>query len=142
MSYDDCFDDLVPVSTVRFVLDGVRVRADKPVALTLKHAGESNPGYFNARARLDAQLKASTGEPTSDAMRPLLIPIFAKHVIADWENVNGTDGKATKYSARECEELLSALARKRPDIVDRVMVFAMRPDNFTAQLDASAVGNE
>jgi hypothetical protein len=141
MSFDDCFDDLVPQGTVRFTLDGVLVRSTKPAVLVLKHAGEANAPYFNARAKIDAQLKATTGDVTGNAMRPLLIPIFAKHVIAGWDNVNDEAGKPLAFNATVCAAFLTSLAAKRPDIVDRAFVFAMIPDNFTGQIDAEALGN-
>ena len=143
MSYDDLFDDLAPQGTVRFTLDGVRVRSSKPVALVLRHAGESNTAFQNARRKADSQLKAHTGDATAEVLRPVLIGLFAKHVITGWENVVSADGNPTSYSADECEQFLTALAKRGPDIVDAMISFAFRADNFRDPIgSAEALGKK
>lgn len=138
----DMFDAQAPVGTVRFVLNGFYVRSDKPMALIMRHAGESNPAYINARRKMDNLLKGYGDEIPPDVMRDHLIPVFAKTVIVDWENVIGRDSKPVPCVPDEVEALLRALAKRNGDVVFRAFNQAFPADHFREGFgSAEALGN-
>jgi hypothetical protein len=139
---DDMFDSIAPRGTVEFTLDGVYVRGDQPLVLQMRHAGESNPEYMNARRKVDNALRATTGDPSNAEVRRVLIPVFAETVITGWRNAIGRDGKPIPYNADEGAAFLRVLVRKNGDIVSRAMAYALDADRFRAPIGtAEALGN-
>jgi hypothetical protein len=130
MSFDGLFDDLEAHGTARFTLTGVKVRSDKDLVLIGTHAGHGNKGWMNAKRKLDALLKARVGAPSELELLELMIPMFAAHVITAWENVNESDGSPSKLSAPKLVELLMAITKKAPDIVNQALGHFTQPGNF------------
>jgi hypothetical protein len=142
-NYNDLFNDLRPHGTVRFTLQGVNVRSQRPLVLIMQHAGESNPAFMNARRKAENQLRATAGDPTNEQTREALIPVFAETVIVGWEEVIGKDGQPIAFSPHEVESLLSVLNRKGAgDLIARAFNYALDADHFRAPLGTvEALGN-
>lgn len=136
---DDMFEAQAPHGTVRYVLNGFHVRHPAPLALIMRHAGESNPAYMNARRKAELQLKAYGDAAPLATTLDLLIPVFAQTVIENWENAVGRDGKPIPYTADEGEACLRAIAKRSPDVVNRALGHAVPADHFRDALPPGAV---
>ncbi len=134
MAFDDLFDDLVPKGTVRFTLDAIFVRCDKPLVLIMKHAGESNPAYKSGRLKMVSELRARSGQEIDVAA---LIKLFAHTVITGWENVND-GGVAVPFTPTQCIELLMVIAKKAPDEINLAFAYARDASNFRGPIAAAA----
>ena len=133
-----------PVTLGNLIIDSA---SNKPVVLVMKHAGETNRPYINAKRRVDSTLKSNSGPLQGARFRELLIPIFARHVIVGWENVVEDDGTTPPCTPEKIEEFLSFLASDEgggADIVEFAMGFAFEANNFRdAPIgDARDLGNE
>lgn len=140
MPFDDLFDDMVPHGTAHFTLDGVFVRSTSPVILTLKHAGDTNAPLMTAQLKMVASRRKLTRDRIQ-AERIATARLYAKHVVAGWEHVCGTDGKALPFKSTgpdSCEELLVRVAEKLPDVWLAIVSFATDPDNFRDEPAAAA----
>lgn len=140
---DTLFGDLVPQGTIRVTLPEVLVRSDKPLVLVMRHAGESNHAFMNAKRKMDNSLRSFGDTPPPEVIRERLIGVFAKTVIVGWENANGKDGKPIPFSPDEVEACLLALVkRKRPDLVEKAMLPALKAEHFAEGAGtAESLGN-
>ena len=127
MDFD--FTHIAPVKTAELKLPIVRVPAGNPdtVKLIVRHAGDGNPGYVSARMTAPvAKDRHQRYEVTAK--------LYARHVIAGWENVGGKE-----FSAVAAESFLLALIRAaRTDVIDYITAFCADADNFYEQIETAA----
>lgn len=118
-------------SRAQYLLDAV---PGSPV-LTVKHAGESNKGWYNAVGK-QAFVKARGAggkklrwDPTFMAeQRELERGLYAKHVIVGWSpNPIDDEGNDVPFSPDVCQDLMDALP---DDMFDDLRAFCQDPDNF------------
>jgi hypothetical protein len=133
---DEDFAHLHPTGTARYTLSQVCIPRSNPdpVVLILKPAGASNDAYQSALVKAPRAVG-------KDAVKQM-IGLFARHVIAGWENVQ-KDGKPVPYTRAGGEELLLKLIEsKRDDIAMGAVFFARDADNFRAPIvDTGDLGN-
>jgi hypothetical protein len=137
---DSMFDSIAPQGTIEVVLQHVRVRSSEEVVLTMRHLGASNPGYVNARRKLDVELRSYGDSVPNGVLRDRLIPLVAQHGVTGWKHVIGADGKPVPYTAAEGERFLCALAKRNPDKVDQAIILASPADHFRPAA-VEALGN-
>ncbi len=131
-------DKLAPSGTVRYTLtDVVAEGCEASLVLVMKHAGDGNPGWENANRKLAIQRGASSGRTGGEESIRALIPLFAKHVMVDWENATET------YSIDAGAKLLTDLADNGGlDLVWGAMRYALEPQNFRGPSgDTGDLGN-
>ncbi len=131
-------DKLAPAGTVRYTLsDIVAEGCDKSLVLIMKHAGSGNPAWENACRKLAVQRGAASGRMDDVESIRSMIPLFAKHVIADWDNAS------EPYTVSGGEKLLSDLADNGAlDLVLGALRYALEPQNFRGPSgDAGDLGN-
>jgi hypothetical protein len=114
-------------------LDDVRIPASNPkqVVLHVAFCGKGS-AYFNALLKWKslADDKAAN-QRASDA--------FARMGVVGWENVDD-GGKPVAFSHTGAKEIFDALIEAdRFDKIDRVLLAAMNPDNYTEALSAAEV---
>lgn len=125
MSDDFDFSSIAPDKPTWITMfQAIRANSDAPIRLNVKHAGDGNPAFVNARMKMQAARDRATGYERT-AM------LYAKHVIVSWENVCKPDGTPLPFSHEDCERLLSALLKaKRTDAIDYLVAFCSDADNF------------
>jgi hypothetical protein len=134
-NFDEVFESLAPTLRTRtFTLDGVHVRCEKPVVLTVRHAGQGNPAFESAQLKLFRERQAHAGgSPTPqriEANRLLEAKLLAATVVTGWENVIRADGVLTPMTPDLVEELLSAMIRRRVDMFIAFAAYCYNADNF------------
>jgi hypothetical protein len=120
------FDHLAPTKTARLTLSAIRVPRtnESPVVLILKHAGDGNHAFTNARAKTPP---ASGRIPQYERVARL----YAKYVIVGWEHVLDERGAPVEYTAELGEDMLVKLINaKRTGEIDMIAAFAGEADNF------------
>jgi hypothetical protein len=124
--------------TAEFVLDTVSEDPEHPVTLVVRHAGEGNRSYLSAalKGANAGRARAGRGRVTPAALqmaREEDAALFAQHVVVDWKNAVGDDGKPVPFTADACEQFLVALADPkdgRPDVFGALVAFCQNPENF------------
>ena len=123
--------------TARFTLHAISV-GDKSPTLIVKPASEANKPYFNALLKrahtYAAQMQANK---LTDSMvaenRDEDRDLYAKYVLADWENVVDADGAEVKFSSEAAGDFVGALPNW---VFDDLRAFCARPVNF---VDAKSI---
>lgn len=124
------FDHLAPIKTARLTLSAIRVPRtnESPVVLVLKHAGDGNHAFTNARAKTPP---ASGRIPSYERIARL----YAKHVIVGWENVADDKGVPVAFTPELAEDMLIKLIHaRRTGEIDLIAGFAGDADNFCDSL--------
>lgn len=125
-------------ATREFRLDGVDLGAGTP-KLIVRHAGESNSGYWTAILKQSNERQQRARKLTQqqiDDNRADDCKLLAKHVVVNWANVLEDDArnpgkpKPSDFSPETCEEFLVELATNAPDIFGALRAFVGDPDNF------------
>lgn len=120
------FDHLAPVKTARLSLGAAVCTpgCDKPIALTVRHAGDGNTGWQNA-------VRTTPLAQDPEGANQRLSKLLSRHVVTGWENVTSADGQPILFTPDACEKLLLALlAAHRSDVVRYVYAYAVEADNF------------
>jgi hypothetical protein len=124
------FDHLAPTKTARLTLSAIRIPRtnESPVVLILKHAGDGNHAFTNARAKTP---------PTSGRIPSYerIARLYAKHVIVGWENVVDDKGVPIAFTHELAEDMLIKLIHaRRMGEIDLIAGFAGDADNFCEPL--------
>jgi len=135
MGFLDLIAATMPTGTARFVLDTFPLGSDQAPVLIMRHAGDSNAAYASAVVKAANELRSrAAGSRITESKiaesRSLDARLFAQHVLVGWENVCETPGTPTPFSPAKAEELLLAIAAKRPDVLTLITSFARDADNF------------
>ena len=129
-------------ATARYVFDAISDQADRPIALIVRHAGESNPAFVSAAFKAaNAARGRSRGSLTPAVVRldrEEDAALFAKTVVVSWENVPFVDGKPAPCEPEVVERFLMAVIDARPDVFDAFRAFCRSAENFRDAAVASA----
>lgn len=107
--------------------------------LRMRCAGHSNPAYFNAVSKMNAQsgakrrtLQSRVDSETAARNRRQDRILFPQHVIVGWEGIYDEHGQDVPYSTEACKEFLASI----PDwMMDDIRGFAAGAENFLADED-------
>jgi hypothetical protein len=118
---------------------GVWVEVSEGLAIKVAYLGSSNTAYQDCVRTLGKPIRKKLATLTADAdeMNPIICKAMAKHILLDWRNLEGEDGKSIEYSQAKAEELLLAY----PEFRDIVQEIATDVSNFRSQDIEDQVGN-
>lgn len=106
-------------------------------AVEVRHVGGCK-AYQNGVLRLAASMdekerdllseRASAGAfEALDAIRPIDLQLYPKHIILSWRGIQDVDGHDVEFSVEACREFLAAI----PDLTfDEIRMGASLPGNF------------
>src|SRR5580693_1222663 len=100
-----------PETTRTFTLDAIVLGGDDPPALTVRHAGDTNPTFKNALAKHSEELNVGARDSRAHEMARAEIwaKLLAGYVVTGWEHVYDDEGALVAFSVDQCEEFLIGL---------------------------------
>lgn len=142
MAFKDRLAKQQAAGTARHTIHSIDL-GDGPPVLELRHAGESNRGYWSAALKL-ANEPGRVGDgklsPESVARgRKVDADLFARFVVVGWEHVLEEDGTPTPCTPDRVRELLEAIIEHTPDAWIEIFMFARDRRNFVAAPAADGI---
>ena len=104
-------------------------------------ASTNKRAYKQARQRLlkPYMRKIRSGAISNDKILDIVKPAFARHVLVDWKNIEGEDGKPVQYSPEKALEFFNDPALSV--LYDFVIETAGESDFYRNDLVKEAEGN-
>lgn len=132
--------------TARYSFDTISPDRAAPITLIVRHAGDTNPAYWNALIKEASEGRSPVGgrvdATSAHAARVDWADRAAATVVVGWENVT-EDGKPVPCTPDKVREFLGLLIEPGPealhDVFDHFRRWCADLDNFRVPIAAPAV---
>lgn len=103
------FDNIEDLQRKRDIEEeGTEIGLDGGITLIVRAATDANPAWKAAAPSIEKELRRlRNARATNDRLRKYLAPLYARHLVRDWQGVK-SKGVAVPYSADACTAFLLA----------------------------------